>query len=261
MTRVIVIASSKGGVGKTTTAVNLGFALQQFGRSVLVLDANVHTPNLSIHLGHPLVQTTLVNVLAGEAKIDEAAYKHVSGLKIIPSSISLDQIKQINVDALPEVILDLEGTAEAVLVDSAAGLGKEFLAAIKSADEVIVVTNPELPSVVDAKKTIEVAENHGKEVLGIVLNEFRGDDFDMDVKNVESILEKPIIAIIPHDISVRESLKLKQPVVYSHPNKPASIGFKQLAAYLIGEKYVHSLAEEEKKNKFNTVLKKIGLKK
>ena len=259
MTRIIVIASSKGGVGKTTTAINLGFALQQFGRKVLVLDANIHKPNISIHLGHPLVQTTLTDVLKGRAKVDEAAYEHSSGLRIIPSSIHLEDIKNINVDLLPEVMLDLEGTSEAVLVDSASGLGNEFLAALKSADEVIVVTQPTLPSVVDALKTIQVAEEHGKDILGVVVNTYRGDDFELEVKNIQAILEKPVIALIPHDEAVREALYRKQPVVHTHPDAPASIGFKQLAAYLIGEKYVHSLQEEEKKSMFNYVLKKLGL--
>jgi len=78
MARVIAIISGKGGVGKTTTAVNLGAALNKFDKEVIVVDANLSTPNIGIHLGAPMVPVTLNHILRGKANIEDAIYEHSS---------------------------------------------------------------------------------------------------------------------------------------------------------------------------------------
>ena len=88
MTKIIVITSGKGGVGKTTTAINLGAAMNYFGKDVLVIDGNLTTPNVGIHLGSPEVPINLNHILSGKADVFEGVYEHESGLKIIPSSLS-----------------------------------------------------------------------------------------------------------------------------------------------------------------------------
>src|SRR3989338_9089200 len=94
MTKFIVIASSKGGVGKTTTAINLGTALTSFGRDVIVVDANLSAPNVSLYIGAPQVPITLQDVLERNKKITDALYMHANGLKIIPASQSMKDIKK-----------------------------------------------------------------------------------------------------------------------------------------------------------------------
>src|SRR3989344_3729009 len=96
MSKVIVITSGKGGVGKTTSAINLGAALNYFDQDVLIVDANLATPDIGLHLGAPIVPVTLNHVLAGKAELGEAIYEHDSGTKILPSSISLKEMKKIN---------------------------------------------------------------------------------------------------------------------------------------------------------------------
>ena len=85
MAKVYVITSGKGGVGKTTTAVNLGAALNKFKEDVLIVDANLSTPNLGLHFGAPIVPVSLSHVLQGKAEIEDAIYEHSSGLKLVPS--------------------------------------------------------------------------------------------------------------------------------------------------------------------------------
>src|SRR3989304_1975926 len=94
MSKIIVITSGKGGVGKTTTAINLGAALNYFGKDVLIIDGNLSTPNIGIHLNSPEVPIDLNNVLKGEAEPFEAVYKHESGMKIMPSSLSVKELKR-----------------------------------------------------------------------------------------------------------------------------------------------------------------------
>jgi septum site-determining protein MinD len=259
MTRFIVIASGKGGAGKTTTAINLGTALTNFGRNVIVIDANLTTPNIGIYLGAPSVPVTLHDVLAGKKHITEAAYMHPSGLKVIPGGLSLDNLKKIDYKKLSEALMDLNEKAEVILIDVGPGLTKETLTVFEMADEAIIVTNPEMASITDALRTVKMLEKMNKKVMGIVLTKVKNDELEMSPKNIEIILEKPIIGIIPEDYAVRQATHLKHPVVYTHPSSDASLSYKKLAANLIGEKYEESL--KSKDGFFVYIVKMLGLKK
>ena len=237
MTKFIAVSSGKGGVGKTTTAINLGTAISLFGRQVVVLDSNFATPNINIHLGAPVVPVTLNDVLRGDKHITQAVYEHDSGLRIIPANISLDSFNKKDMKRLKDVILDLESFYDYVIIDTAAGLNDDALVSLKAADEVLIVTNPELPAVTDALKTIKTAVKHKATVIGVVVSKVRDDHYELSFNNIESILEYPVIGVIPHDNTVREALYFKHPLIYTHPKSPASVAYKKLAATILGEPY------------------------
>lgn len=237
MTKKIVIASAKGGVGKTTTAINLGTALAKFGRHVIVVDGNLSTPNVGIHLGAPVVPFSVHDAVKGKKSIRDCVYSHESGVRIAPASISLKDFKDTDHKKISEVLKGLDKTTELVIIDSSSGLGEGMFSCIDAADEVLVVTTADLASVTDAIKTVELVEEKGKTVVGIVLNRIRNDDIELKPDEIEALIEKPIIASIPEDENIRESLKKKHPVVYYNPDAPASIAYKQLAALLVGQKY------------------------
>ena len=258
MTKFIVIASSKGGVGKTTTAINLGTALTSFGREVIVVDVNMSTPNLSLYLGAPVVPVTLNDVLKRGKKITDAIYMHSMGLKIIPASQAVDDVGKIDYDLLSRLIKNLSGLADYVIIDSSAGINEDSLNAMKMADEILVVSTPELPSVSDALRTIKKAKEHKKKVSGVILTRVYEDELELSKEDVEAMLETPVIGIIPEDDSMREAVQIKSPVTHSHPNAAASMGYKQLAAEVLGEKYVESVEKDD--SMFEHMLKKLGLK-
>ncbi len=258
MTKFIVIASSKGGVGKTTTAINLGTALTIFGRDVIVVDCNLTTPNVALYLGAPNVPTTLHDVLNSDRDITEALYLHAHGLKVIPASTSLKDRTKIDFDKLNRLIKGLSGKADFVIIDSAAGLSEEAIAAMKMGDEILVISTPELPSVSDALRTIKVAKEHGKKVAGVILTRVYEDELELTRQDVEAVLETPVIGIIPEDETMREAVKMNHPITHTHPSAPSSLGFKKLAADLIGEKYVEKTEKEE--TMLDTFLRQLGLK-
>lgn len=237
MTRVIAISSGKGGVGKTTMTSNLGIALNDFGQKTVVVDANMTTPNLGFHLGVPLYPKTLHDVMKGEASIDEATYIHPSGLKVIPAGLSMADLKSTNPKNLNKAVLDLVGDHDIVLLDSAAGLGKEAMSSIDTADELLVVTTPHLPSVTDALKAIKVAEEAGTKVLGVVLNRVKGRNAELSVSDVEALVGYPVIAQVPEDELMTDSLAAKMPIVAYSPNSKSSVEIKKLAAALVGVDY------------------------
>ena len=104
MRKLFVITSGKGGVGKTTTAINLGAAMNQFGKDVLIIDGNLTTPNVGIHLNSPEAPVNLNHILLGKAEPFEAVYEHESGVKIIPSSLLLQSMLQVRVGLWPVLL-------------------------------------------------------------------------------------------------------------------------------------------------------------
>ena len=102
-------------------------------------------------------------------------------------------------------------------------------------DEVILVTGPEMPSIIDILRSKTLAEAKGKKILGVVVNRVNKDYFEIGSNHIEDILELPIIASIPENRRVRESVYLKRPVVTHFPKSKASVEVKRLAHLLLGE--------------------------
>jgi septum site-determining protein MinD len=235
MARLITITSGKGGVGKTTTAINLGSALNAFGKNVIVLDANLTTPNIGLHLGAPIVPISLNHVLLGKADISEAIYEHESGTKIIPSSLSVKELRRLNQDKLKDVGKKLRKMADFVIYDSAAGLGSEAIAAIESADDVVLVTNPEIPAVTDALKASKLIEQMGKSVKGVIVTRVRKGRTEMPLQNIKEMLELPILGVIPEDRNIQAALMMKDAIIHTHPKSKAARAYRKIAAKLIGK--------------------------
>ncbi|PJE81738.1 septum site-determining protein MinD [Candidatus Pacearchaeota archaeon CG10_big_fil_rev_8_21_14_0_10_32_42] len=237
MKRLIVIASGKGGVGKTTTAINLGAAINYFNRDVLIIDANMSTPNVGIHLNSPEVPINLNHVLQKKAHPFEAVYTHESGIKIIPSSLSIKELKKIKMENLKNFKEEFKNLAEFVILDCSAGLGKEAIHTMELADEIILVSNPEMPSITDALKTIKIAEEMKKNVIGIIMTRVRKNKDELPPETVKEMLEIPVIGMIPEDSLVQNALKNKKPLVFLHPKSKSARAYKEIAARLIDEEY------------------------
>ncbi len=237
MQKVIVITSGKGGVGKTTTAINLGAAMNYFGENVLIVDGNLSTPNVGIHLNSPEAPITLNHVLSKKADPMEAVYEHSSGIKIMPSSLSVKELRKIRPQKIKDFKKDFKKISDVIIVDSAAGLGEEAISAIEMADELIIVTNPELPAITDALKTVKLAESLNKPVLGVIISRVQKDNIEMHPETVKEMLEAQILGMIPEDVSIKKSLNLKDAVVHVYPKSKASRAYKEIAAKLLDVDY------------------------
>lgn len=237
MAKLITIISGKGGVGKTTTAINLGAALNSFGKEVIVVDANLTTPNVGLHLGAPIVPVNLNHVLLGKAKVSDAIYEHESGTKIIPSSLSVKELKRLNHGKLKDVGRTLRRMADFVIYDSAAGLGEEAVASIEAADSLIIVTNPEIPAVTDALKTAKLANELNKDIMGVIVTRYRGLKTEMPLANIRDMLDLPILGVIPEDSHVQGALVKKDALLHTNPTSKASRAYKKIAARIAGVSY------------------------
>jgi septum site-determining protein MinD len=256
MKRIIVITSGKGGVGKTTTAINLGAAINYFGKNVLVIDGNLTTPNIGIHLNSPEVPINLNHVLLGKADAFEAVYEHESGMKIMPSSLSIKELNKIKPEKIKDFKGDFKKIADYIIIDSAAGLGNEALSLIQMADELIIVTNPEMPAITDALKAIKIAEQMKKKILGVIVTRVKKDSIELRPDTVKDMLEVTILGMIPEDISVQKSLSMKDAVVHTHPKSSAARAYKEIAAKIIEVPYD---SDKDREKVIKRVLQKFGL--
>jgi len=227
------VVSAKGGVGKTTTAINLATSLYDFNQEVTLVDANMLNPDVSLQLDLPQPTISLQNVLNAESDIHRAIKAHHSGLKIVPSSISFDE-KEVNISQLNNALNKLDGT---VVIDSPSGTGDNARRIIESSDAIIVVTTPDLPAVADSAKTIKLAKKMNKPVLGVITNRVRNDAYELTKDEIEIICEATVISNIPEDNDVRRSQFESMAVVRYNPYAKATIAFNYLAARLLNKSY------------------------
>lgn len=234
MEKIYSIVSGKGGVGKTVSAINLAAALNSLGQNTLLVDANISTPNIGLHLGAPIVPVTLNHVLNGKAEIEDAIYKHQSGLKIIPSSLSIDELRKIKHEKMQDAIKQLKYFANSIVLDSSAGLGIEAAASIMASDEAILVTQAEIPAVTDALKTAKWVEQLGKKVRGFIVTRHTGRKTEMPIENIIDLLELPILGVVPEDKNMQKALILRNPIFYAYPRSIASKAYRRIANRLLG---------------------------
>ena len=164
-------------------------------------------------------------------------YYHPAGFTVLPADLSLKKLRLANSHELVDVFYKLIGGCDFILVDSAAGLGKEALAAVEAADELVTITNPELPALTDALKLGNLANKSGTHNLGVVVNRVKGKKHEFSMRSVENFLELPILGKISEDPAISKAIARKQPVVVHSPKSRASQQIMGIAARLIGEEY------------------------
>ena len=232
MTKFIAFVSGKGGVGKTTSTLNVGQALASLGKEVVLVDANIVTPNLAIQLGFMNPEGTLNKFLRKEKSLKEITYLHESGISLIPASPSLSEYQKTNPQKLHKIFDHLKNTADFVLIDAPSGLGYDVHQILKNTDEVVLVVNPTLSSVMDALKTIQLAKESNNTIAGVILNMTNGGKDELSVKEVESIIEYPLLANIKYHRKVRKATHKQVPLTYLYPRSKPAREFKKVAQHL-----------------------------
>lgn len=231
--RRIVLASGKGGVGRSTLTANLGLAIAKMKKVTVVLDASLTAPNLGLMFKLEKVLFTLNDVLAGEASLSNAIYNGPFGLKIIPAGVTLEQVEKAQPTRLPEVLNELPVKADFLLIDAPGGLRSETIAALRTGHEVLLVTIPEIASTSNIMKTRLIVEFLGLKPIGIVTNRVRKEEFELKSDEIGRLLDLPILAEIPEDDTVRKALTHGKNVVDAYPNSPASKAINELAGKIL----------------------------
>lgn len=238
--RVITITSGKGGVGKTTTTANVGAALAARGKSVVLLDADIGLRNLDIVLGlENRIVYDIVDVVEGRCRLRQALIrdKRLANLALIPAAQTRDK-EAVSPEQMRELCDELRQQFDFILIDSPAGIERGFRNAIAGADEVLVVTNPEVSAVRDADRIVGLVEAAELPPPRLIVNRIdpelvrRGDMLSVD--DVLEILAIPLIGVVPADESIVTATNRGEPVALD-PQSRAGQAFRDIAARLLGE--------------------------
>ena len=161
MSKVIVVTSGKGGVGKTTSTAALGAALAATGQTVVVVDFDVGLRNLDLVMGaERRVVYDLINVVQGVAKLPQALIrdKRIDTLSLLPASQTRDK-DALTEEGVARVIKELRAKFDWVICDSPAGIERGATLAMRFADTAVIVTNPEVSSVRDSDRIIGLLDS------------------------------------------------------------------------------------------------------
>ncbi len=236
MGRVIAVISGKGGVGKTTITANLGVALAKRGLKVCVVDADVAMANLSLILNMQNSPITLHDVLLGEAVVEDAIYDGPANLKFMPSGLSLESYRRVDSERLQSVIQSIKPNYDFVLLDCAAGIEKNVIAAISASDEVLLIAMPTSSSIADVLKAKITASRLGVKCIGVIVNFVRGEKGEIKKEEIMTMLELPVLASIPYDDEMRRSTMRDKPVplLILNPRSSSAVAIQKAAAKIAG---------------------------
>lgn len=233
-------------MGKTTLAANLGVAISNLGRNVLIVDCNIATPHLSLHFGIDLDCCHTINeVLRKKVALKDSLYGFNENLKILPASMDLDYLRNLTIDSLKSMARKSFGEFDVVLLDSAPGMGKETIVPLFLSDEAIMVASPQIPDIIDVNRLAEAVgrSKMGTEIRGLVLNKVRNKPFELGSDEIQRLTGVKVIGSVPEDENVPRSINSKMPIVMSRPYGGAGKAFIETARKVVGLEDCHSRDE------------------
>lgn len=239
--RIVSVASGKGGVGKTSVAVNLAWALARSGRRVCLLDADLGLSNVDIYLGiRP--ERTLEDVLFAGLPMEQAVVRAGPNVDVVSGSSGVTRMAEL--DRERRAILTREfsklNSYDYLLIDNSPGIAAQVVSICLSSDDIVMVVNPEAASVTDAYAFIKVLKENGLwRQPQVLLNRCR------DQRQARSVFERfnettrrylsvtcRLLGAVPLDGNLPRSAALRQPVLETSPSSSASLAFLDAAAIL-----------------------------
>jgi septum site-determining protein MinD len=236
----LTITSGKGGVGKTTATANIAVALADLGQSVVCIDADIGLRNLDVVMGlENRIVYDLVDVVEGRCRIRQAMIKDkkINDLYLIPAAQTRDK-NAVSPTDMVNLVGELDFDFDWVLIDSPAGIGRGFKNAIAPADQILVVTNPDVSAVRDADRIIGIIESEQKGPAKLIINRLnpqmvsRGEM--LDAEDILELLAVKLIGIVPEDERVIISTNIGKPVVLDEKSLAGKV-FRNIARRLMGE--------------------------
>lgn len=240
--KVITVTSGKGGVGKTTLTANIAAALAKTGKKVVAIDTDIGLRNLDVVMGlENRIVYDLVDVIEGRCRLRQAMIKdkRQPELYLIPAAQTRDKMAVSPTDMI--LVCDqLRQEMDYIIIDSPAGIERGFRNAIAPADQVIIVTNPEVSAVRDADRIIGLIEAEEKGPGKLIVNRVkpamiaRGDM--ISVEDILDILAVDLIGVIPEDEAILVSTNQGMPVAMNGASgTSAGQAFTNVARRIEGE--------------------------
>ena len=260
MSKIVVVTSGKGGVGKTTTSASFASGLALRGLKTAVIDFDVGLRNLDLIMGcERRVVYDLINVIHNEANLHQALIKdkQCDNLFVLAASQTRDK-DALTQDGVERVLKDLsEMGFDYIVCDSPAGIETGALMAMHFADAALVVTNPEVSSVRDSdrilgmlgsktKRAIEGQEPIKEHLLITRYNPNRvADGHMLSLEDIQDILRIPLIGVIPESEAVLQASNQGVPAIHGK-DTDVSEAYKDVVARFLGEDKPMRFVDAEK---------------
>lgn len=261
--RMSVVYSPKGGVGCTSVAINLAIALhQQTKGKVLLLDGKQILGHVALML-NLRTGNSLTDLLSNADKLDEALIsqvvaEHVSGVTILASPTSFERSEHLQPELLYKVLQALKAIYPAIVVDGGSHLDDNLVTCMDMADNILLVINPNLASLRDARQFLNFARtlSYADEKINLVLNQ-SGHKADVKLNDIEKVLHSKILGTIPADEDMMLScLNDGVPIVLKKSQHPISKAFKALSTVLMNTLATLPPPGSERNNPASDVLRK-----
>jgi septum site-determining protein MinD len=269
LSKVIVMTSGKGGVGKTTSSAAFAAGLAQRGHKTVVIDFDVGLRNLDLVMGcERRVVFDFINVVNGDARLSQALIrdKRFENLAILPTSQTRDK-DALTRDGVERVLDELKKDYEFIICDSPAGIERGALMALYYADEAIIVTNPEVSSVRDSDRILGVLQSRSRraeEGLDPVKEHLLLTRYDparvergemLKVQDVLEILAIPLLGIIPESTSVLKASNLGQPIILDGIS-PAGQAYLDAVGRFLGDTIDFRFTRPERRTLFQRFMRR-----
>ncbi len=237
--RAIVIASGKGGVGKTTATANIGIGLALQGKRVVLIDADIGLRNLDIVLGlENRIVYHLVDAVSGRCQIRQALIKdkRVPNLFLLPAS-QVDDKSAVTPEQMKDLCVRLKEDFDFILIDCPAGIEQGFRSAVAGADEAVVITTPEVSPVRDADRVIGLLQSSLTDPR-LIINRVapdlikRGDMLDQE--DILDILAVDLLGLIPEDPEVVIAGNRGTPVILNGTSRSGQ-AYGRIVRRILGE--------------------------
>ncbi len=240
MSKVIVVTSGKGGVGKTTTTANIGTGLAMSGNKVVVIDADIGLRNLDVVMGlENRIVYDIVDVVEGVCRLKQGLIKDKrhDGLYLLPAAQTKDKTA-ISPEQMTELCDKLKELFDYIIIDCPAGIEQGFKNAVAGADTAYIVTTPEISAVRDADRIIGLLESQGLRNPKLIINRIRQDMVEKgDMMNIEDMIEIlaiDLLGVVPDDESIVISTNKGEPIIMDEKAKSGQ-AYKNITRRILGE--------------------------
>ena len=244
--RVITVTSGKGGVGKTSIAVNLAIQMQRLGKRVIILDADFGLANIEVMLGiRP--QYNLADLMFRGKTLTEIITRGPEDIGFISGGSGIQELARMTKEQvmyLTQKLVELDSMADVIIVDTGAGIADNVLEFVTASSEVVLVATPEPTSITDAYallKALNRRAGFSREHTSIqmISNRVGGETEGKSLYEKMSVvvdkflnIQPEFLGIIPQDDMISKAVMVQKPITMAYPNSPAAKAMQAIAEKL-----------------------------